>query len=85
MSDIVERLRDWMTVDQTTTPASRMAEAAHEIESLRATLDGLKPDPRCDASCMFSCHGEAKYLIESLRQQLAECQALLTPQVINNV
>ena len=38
MTDIVERLRDWMTIDQTTSPASRMAEAAYEIQSLRQQL-----------------------------------------------
>ena len=64
MTDIVERLRDWMTIDQTTSPASRMAEAAYEIESLRKQL----------AEVIDEC-GEYACENNGLKQQLAECQA----------
>jgi septal ring factor EnvC (AmiA/AmiB activator) len=64
MTDIVERLRDWMTIDQTTSPASRMAEAAYEIQSLRQQL----------AECQYTLARSHANWTKS-DKELTECQA----------
>ena len=70
MTDIVERLRDWMTIDQTTSPASRMAEAAYEIESLRQQLADIKRE-------WATADSHKEDYAEKLEQQLAECKLCL--------
>lgn len=45
MTDIVERLRNWVgIVDPTTSPESRMAEAADEIEARDAEIERLRTE-----------------------------------------
>lgn len=67
MSDIVERLRDWASNSTGRNPANApCADAADEIERLRAMVDALLdhcPDGECEECSRIACpHNDVLHL-----------------------